>query len=158
MNHYRNIVKLTGIVLCSLFFGCSVVEDKAENPNIVIIYTDDQGSGDVSALNPNAKFSTPNLDRLVNEGVTFADGHSSDAVCSPSRYSLLTGRYSWRTSLKKGVLGADGPCLIEDGRMTIASMLKEQGYNTGMVGKWHLQMDFAGTIGDLITFLEFRHQ
>jgi len=68
------------------------------NPNIVIIYTDDQGYGDVSALNPGAKFHTPNLDKLVHEGITFTDGHSSDAVCTPSRYTLLTGRYSWRTS------------------------------------------------------------
>jgi arylsulfatase A len=120
---------------------------EAEKPNIVIIYTDDQGSGDVSALNPEAKFQTPNMDKLVNEGITFTDGHSSDAVCTPSRYSLLTGRYSWRTSLKHGVLLADGPCLIEKGRMTIASLLKEKGYKTAMIGKWHLQMDFAGTTG-----------
>jgi arylsulfatase A len=113
----------------------------------IIILTDDQGYGDVSALNPEAKFNTPNLDKLVNEGVTFTDGHSSSTVCTPSRYTLLTGRYSWRTSLKRGVLGADGPCLIENGRMTIASMLKEHGYNTAMVGKWHLRMDFAGTKG-----------
>lgn len=117
------------------------------NPNIIIIYTDDQGYGDVSTLNPNAKFKTPNIDRLATEGVIFTDGHSSDGVCTPSRYSLLTGRYSWRTSLKKGVLGADGPCLIEDNRMTIASLLKDNGYNTAMVGKWHLQMDFEGTKG-----------
>ncbi|WP_430933426.1 sulfatase family protein [Saccharicrinis sp. 156] len=134
------------------FVGCNQPKDKKESkitqkPNILIIYTDDQGYGDVSALNPEAKFKTPNMDKLANEGVVFTDGHSSDAVCTPSRYSLLTGRYSWRTSLKKGVLRADGPCLIEKGRMTIASMLKTKGYNTAMVGKWHLQMDFAGQPG-----------
>ncbi|MEI6865687.1 arylsulfatase [Flavicella sp.] len=118
-----------------------------EKPNIIIIYTDDQGVGDVSALNPNAKFKTPNMDKLANEGVVFTDGHSSDAVCTPSRYTLLTGRYSWRTSLKKGVLGADGPCLIEKDRTTIASLLKENGYNTAMIGKWHLQMEFEGEKG-----------
>lgn len=117
------------------------------NPNIVIIYTDDQGIGDVSALNSNARFQTPNIDRIAHEGVIFTDGHSSDAVCTPSRYSLLTGRYSWRTSLKKGVLGAEGPCLIESGRMTIASLLKNEGYHTAMVGKWHLQMEFEGEKG-----------
>jgi arylsulfatase A len=122
-------------------------EENPNQPNIVIIYTDDQGAGDVSALNPEAKFSTPNMDRLVNEGIAFTDGHSSDAVCTPSRYSLLTGRYSWRTSLKKGVLRADGPCLIEKDRMTIASMLRDNGYNTAMVGKWHLQMEFVGKKG-----------
>jgi len=117
-------------------------------PNIVIIYTDDQGYGDVSALNPAAKFNTPNIDKIANEGVIFTDGHSSDGVCTPSRYSLLTGRYSWRTALKNGVLGADGPCLIEKDRMTIASLLKDKGYNTAMVGKWHLQMEFEGTLGE----------
>ncbi|ALJ06859.1 hypothetical protein APS56_15040 [Pseudalgibacter alginicilyticus] len=133
-----------------MFFECGPEKkkQKIEKPNIIIIYTDDQGYGDVSALNPEAKFQTPNIDRIANEGAVFTDGHSSDAVCSPSRYSLLTGRYSWRTSLKKGVLGADGPCLIEEGRMTIASMLQDAGYNTAMVGKWHLNMQFEGRLGE----------
>jgi arylsulfatase A len=135
------------VVIALFGLSTAFTTTSKDNPNIVIIYTDDQGYGDVSALNPEAKFKTPNIDKLVNEGVTFTDGHSSDAVCTPSRYTLLTGRYSWRTSLKKGVLEADGPCLIEKGRMTIASLLKEKGYNTAMIGKWHLQMDFAGTKG-----------
>lgn len=135
------------VCLTSILLGCETKKTISNQPNIIIIYTDDQGSGDMSALNPNAKFQTPNMDRIANEGVIFTDGHSSDAVCTPSRYSLLTGRYSWRTSLKNGVLGADGPCLIEDGRMTIASLLKEQGYATAMIGKWHLQMDFVGSKG-----------
>ncbi len=130
-----------------IFLSCKKETPPATKPNIVIIYTDDQGYGDVSALNPEAKFQTPNMDRIANEGLVFTDGHSSDAVCTPSRYSLLTGRYSWRTSLKKGVLEADGECLIEEGRMTIASLLKENGYHTAMVGKWHLQMQFKGTKG-----------
>ncbi|MBJ2175934.1 sulfatase-like hydrolase/transferase [Aureibaculum sp. A20] len=129
-------------LLCG-FLACSAQKIK---PNIIIIYTDDQGYGDVSALNPEAKFKTPNMDKLAHEGITFTDGHSSDAVCTPSRYSLLTGRYSWRTSLKKGVLRADGPCLIEKDRMTIASMLKANGYQTAMIGKWHLQMEFEGDL------------
>lgn len=137
--------------LLIIFFSCYLVKGQTgiratQKPNIMIIYTDDQGYGDVSALNPNAKFKTPNIDRIANEGVVFTDGHSSDAVCTPSRYSLLTGRYSWRTSLKQNVLRADGPCLIEKDRMTIASLLREQGYNTAMIGKWHLQMEFEGTV------------
>lgn len=142
---FTNII--SAAIACFLLSSCTSTPKKKANPNIIIIYTDDQGYGDMSALNPDAKFRTPNMDRIANEGVIFTDSHSSDAVCTPSRYSLLTGRYSWRTSLKKGVLGADGPCLIEKDRMTIASLLKENGYSTAMVGKWHLQMDFAGTKG-----------
>ena len=120
----------------------------AQPPNIVLIYTDDQGVGDVSALNPEAKFQTPHLDRLVREGMSFTDGHSPDTVCTPSRYALLTGRYSWRTRLKKGVMGAEGPCLIEKGETTLASLLGAHGYQTAMVGKWHLGMVFPGEKGD----------
>ncbi|MGB7346097.1 MAG: arylsulfatase [Pirellulaceae bacterium] len=118
-------------------------------PNVVLVYTDDQGVGDVSALNADAKFQTPNIDRLVREGMTFTDGHSSDTVCTPSRYGLLTGRYSWRTSLKKGVMGADtDKGLIEDGRTTLATLLRDKGYRTGMFGKWHLGMQFDGDLGN----------
>ncbi len=134
-------------LILPLLGSCITPEQKPLKPNIIIIYTDDQGYGDVSALNPDAKFRTPNIDKLANEGVVFTDGHSSDGVCTPSRYSLLTGRYSWRTSLKRGVLGAEGPCLIEKDRMTIASMLQVNGYNTAMIGKWHLQMEFEGSPG-----------
>ena len=136
---------ILGVLL--LLFSMSTMAQSSPKPNIVIIYTDDQGYGDVAALNPDAKFKTPNMDILAKEGIIFTDGHSSDAVCTPSRYSLLTGRYSWRTSLKKGVLGADGPCLIEKDRMTLASLLQQNGYNTAMVGKWHLQMQFEGSLG-----------
>ena len=146
----KNMSKFTlslVVLMCCGLFSCAQKQaksTKAVKPNIVIIYTDDQGYGDVSALNSEAKFKTPNMDRLVNEGLTFTDGHSSDAVCTPSRYSLLTGRYSWRTRLKQNVVHADGPCLIEKDRMTIASLLGDNGYNTAMIGKWHLQMEFVG--------------
>ncbi len=116
-----------------------------QRPNILLIYTDDQGYGDLSCLNPDSKFDTPNIDRLASEGIVFTDGHCSDTVCTPSRYGLLTGRYSWRTHLKTGVMRAEGECLIPEGRMTLASLLREQGYITAMVGKWHLGMDFPGT-------------
>ena len=133
--------------LVTLFALLFAVLGQAERPNILLIYTDDQGYGDVSALNPNAKFETPNLDRLVREGMAFTDAHCSDTVCTPSRYGLLTGRYSWRTSLKKGVMGAEGKCLIADGRTTLASFLRNDGYETAMVGKWHLGMEFSGPKG-----------
>lgn len=121
---------------------------RAEPPNILLIYTDDQGYGDASSLNPDSKFKTPALDRLAREGLTFTNGHCSDTVCTPSRYGLLTGRYSWRTHLKRGVFPAEKPCLIEDGRTTLASLLRDQGYATAMVGKWHLGMEFPGTFGN----------
>ena len=133
-----------GIALLALF----CVRAHADKPNVIVIYTDDQGYGDASCLNPDAKFQTPNLDRLAREGVTFTDAHCSDTVCTPSRYGLLTGRYSWRTTLKRGVFGAEKECLIADGRMTLASLLRDNGYHTAMVGKWHLGMDFPGDWGD----------
>lgn len=133
-------------LLCAAFVSEAALP-KGERPNVILIYTDDQGYGDVSALNPGAKFKTPNLDRLVNEGLTFTDGHCSDTVCTPSRYGLLTGRYSWRTHLKSGVFGAERECLIEDDRVTLASLLRDAGYQTAMVGKWHLGMVFDGKLG-----------
>jgi arylsulfatase A len=129
----------------SVFFALLAIFAIAAPPNIIVIYTDDQGFGDASCLNPDAKFQTPNLDKLAAEGIAFTNAHSPDTVCTPSRYGLLTGRYCWRTSKKTSVMGAEGACLIADGRMTLASMLREQGYDTGMVGKWHLGMDFPGT-------------
>jgi arylsulfatase A len=118
-----------------------------QRPNIIFIYTDDQGYGDMSALNPQSKFQTPNLDRLAHEGMIFTDGHCADTVCTPSRYALMTGRYAWRTSLKSGVLHAEGDCLIAKARMTVASLLKKNAYQTAMFGKWHLQMKFPGSVG-----------
>jgi arylsulfatase A-like enzyme len=98
-------------------------------PNLIYVLTDDQGYGDVSALNPDGRIRTPHIDRLAAEGMTFTDAHSSSAVCTPTRYNVLTGRYNWRTHLKSGVLeGYDGPLIAED-RLTWASMLQAQGYN-----------------------------
>lgn len=134
-------MKLLCLLLTSLVcFSCSAVESK--KPNIIIIYTDDQGYGDSSLLNANSKFKTPAIDRIGKEGMVFTDGHSSNTVCTPSRYALLTGRYSWRTYLKKGVISSAGKPLIDNKRTTVASLLKRNGYNTAMVGKWHLGMNF----------------
>ena len=137
---HRHEPKLVGSAIRS--------NEDVSKPNIIIIYTDDQGYGDVGALNPDCKFETPNLDRIAKEGIAFTNGHSSDSICTPSRYGLLTGRYSWRTRMKKSVLGAEAKCLIADGRTTIPSLLKENGYHTAMVGKWHLGMDFPGKPGN----------
>src|SRR5580765_3298441 len=107
-------------------------------PNIVYILTDDLGYGDVDSLNPLGKIKTPQLDRFATEGMAFTEAHSSSAVCTPSRYNILTGRYNWRSTLKSGVLGGFSKPLIEKGRMTVADMLRSQGYQTAYVGKWHL--------------------
>ncbi len=107
-------------------------------PNLLLILADDLGSGDPAHANPASRIPTPQLDRLAREGMRFSDAHSPSAVCSPTRYGLLTGRYAWRTRLKRGVLWGNDPMLIEDDRPTLASMLQEAGYATAVVGKWHL--------------------
>lgn len=115
----------------------------SKNPNIIYILADDMGYGDVSSLSDRCVWKTPSIDRLAREGIAFTDAHSSSAVCTPSRYSILTGRYCWRTYLKQGVNGgASGP-LIEKGRTTIASLLKDAGYNTACIGKWHVGWNWA---------------
>jgi len=109
-----------------------------DRPNIVYILADDMGYGDLSCLNEDSRIRTVNLDELASRGMTFQDAHASSAVCTPSRYSILTGRYNWRSWLKEGVTFGFSKPVIEHGRMTVASLLKEQGYTTGCVGKWHL--------------------
>lgn len=113
-----------------------------QRPNIIYILADDMGYGDISCLNPASKLHTPRLDQLAAEGMTFTDAHSSSAVCTPSRYSILTGRYNWRSTLKQFVTMGYAPHLIEDDRMTVATMLQQKGYHTACIGKWHLGMDF----------------
>jgi arylsulfatase A len=115
----------------------------ASTPNLVYILADDMGYGDVSCLNPRSAWKTPAFDRLAAEGMAFTDAHAASAVCTPSRYSILTGRYNWRSSLKHGVLGGYSPPLVEEGRSTVASMLRASGYRTACVGKWHLGMEWA---------------
>ena len=113
----------------------------AEKPNIIFILADDMGIDSVSANNEAmGPLKTPHIDRLISQGINFTDAHSGSAVCTPTRYGLLTGRYCWRTRLKKAVLWDWGNPLINPERLTVAELLKEQGYTTGMVGKWHLGM------------------
>lgn len=117
--------------------------DAADRPNFVFILCDDLGYGDVRCLNPNGKIATPHMDRLAREGMIFTDAHSSSAVCSPTRYALMTGRYNWRSKLQSGVLGGLSPRLIEPGRLTVAEMLRKAGYHTACIGKWHLGMNWV---------------
>ncbi|VGO11713.1 Arylsulfatase [Pontiella desulfatans] len=113
----------------------------ANQPNVIVILADDMGSGDIRALNPDSAIPTPNLDRLSAEGATFTAAHSGSAVCTPTRYGLVTGRYCWRSRLKKGVLNGYSGHLIEPERFTIADLFRSKGYATACFGKWHLGMD-----------------
>jgi arylsulfatase A-like enzyme len=123
--------------------GTAPTEPPAARPNIVFLMADDMGYGDPGCYNSESKIPTPNMDRLAAQGMRFTDAHSPSAVCTPTRYGVLTGRYAWRTRLKSGVLSGYSPSLIEPGRMTVASLLKQSGYRTAGVGKWHLGLNWA---------------
>ena len=127
-------------LLCGWLMSLALVA--ADRPNIIVILADDQGFGDLGANNPLSKIATPHLDALAKGGIRFTDGHTSSGVCTPTRYSLLTGRYHWRTKLQSGVLGGFSTPLISKDRLTLAGLLKQQGYATGCFGKWHLGMSF----------------
>ena len=134
------------LILFTLFFVATACNPKTESslvsPNIVYILADDLGYGDVSALNPDSKIQTPNIDKLAEQSMTFTDAHSNSAVCTPTRYGILTGQYAWRSRIKKGVLLGYSPSLIEPATPTVAKYLQEQGYTTACIGKWHLGIDF----------------
>lgn len=133
---------LMGLGCLVLGQSCTTKEKEPQNPNIVFILADDLGYGDVSCLNENGKIPTPNIDRIAENGVVFTDAHSSSAVCTPTRYGILTGRYNWRSTLKQGVLGGYSKALISGTRTTMPRMLKRQGYTTAGFGKWHLGWDW----------------
>ena len=151
-SHVMHIIKSLFIsATASLFFCFSI--HASERPNIVYILCDDLGYGDVKCLNAQGKISTPHMDRIATEGMIFTDAHGSSAVCTPTRYGIMTGRYNWRTRLQSGVLGGLSPRLIEEGRLTVAAMLKAQGYHTSCVGKWHLGMNWVKLPGKEVTEL-----
>ena len=116
-------------------------------PNIVFILADDLGYGDVGYLNPQSRIPTPNIDRLATQGVRLTDAHDPTAVCTPTRYGIMTGRYCWRSRLKRGVLAPWEETLIESGRLTVPALLKRNGYDTAAVGKWHLGWQWPTTDG-----------
>lgn len=123
-----------------LFFGLSILHSAQaqQQPNIIYVLADDLGFGDLSSFNPDGKINTPHLDALAADGMMFTDAHTSSAVCTPTRYGILTGRYNWRSRIKSGVLWGKSKALIPTERTTVASMLQDQGYHTAFVGKWHL--------------------
>ncbi len=128
-------------LIISLLSADTLAQQK-QLPNIVIIMADDLGYGDFSSYGAQ-KVKTPAVDALANGGMRFTDAHTASSLCSPSRYSLMTGRYSWRTPLRAGVLTWFAKPLIEQNRMTLASLLKQSGYYTACVGKWHLGFEWA---------------
>jgi arylsulfatase A len=126
----------------SLTVGSPTANAANARPNIIFILADDMGYGDIQALNPDCKIQTPHLNKLAQGGMTFTDAHSSSSVCTPTRYGVLTGRYNWRSRLKKSVCWGFSRRLIEPGRMTVGSLLQDKGYHTAAIGKWHLGMDW----------------
>lgn len=116
--------------------------NSSKRPNVLFILADDLGQGDVSCFNPEAGWQTPNMDRLASQGMRFYDSHATSALCTPSRYGFLTGRYNWRSRLKQLVLPGDAESLIEKDRLTLAQFLSDRGYSTAVVGKWHLGLDW----------------
>lgn len=121
----------------------SLTSFSQDQPNIIYILTDDLGYGDISAYYQDGKINTPNIDGLAAEGMMFTDAHTTSSVCTPTRYSILTGRYNWRTELKESVLDGESESLIPNDRQTVASMLQDNGYSTAFIGKWHLGWDWA---------------
>ena len=142
----RDFFRTAGLSACALL--APPIASAARPPNIVVILADDLGFGDVHFLNPQrGRLATPNIDRLASEGMTFTDAHSGSAVCTPTRYGILTGRYAWRSRLQKGVLGPYDAPLISQGRLTLPSMLKANGYRTACIGKWHLGWNWPRAAG-----------
>ena len=151
MNHHRILLSRAAFCLLAAWPNGTMADHHEAKPNIVLILADDLGYGDVGCYNPEAKAPTPNIDRLASDGMRFTDAHSPSTVCTPTRYSLLTGRMAFRNGMKGVFTGAGGPCLIEDDRLTIAGMLRGQGYTTAMFGKWHVGLTFYDNTGKPIT-------
>jgi arylsulfatase A len=127
--------------------GMSPAEPAAAPPNILFILADDLGYGDLGCYNPESKVPTPHIDRLAAQGMRFTDAHSPSTVCTPTRYSILTGRMAFRTGNRSVFTGAGGPGMIEKERLTLPQMLRQQGYSTALFGKWHVGLTFLDSSG-----------
>jgi arylsulfatase A-like enzyme len=126
------------VVLAAVAAPVPAADTPRRLPNVVLVLCDDLGYGDPVCYNKDSKIPTPNIDRLASQGMRFTDAHTPSSLCTPTRYGVLTGRYCWRTSLKSGVLDGYSPLLIEPGRLTLPALLKQHGYATACIGKWHL--------------------
>ena len=159
-----NFIKLSLVLatLATIFWSCnahlSAGKQKVDNqstmtdakkPNIVFILCDDLGYGEIQSLAPEtSKIKTPHTDNLTREGMVFTDAHSGSAVCTPTRYGIMTGRYSWRTKLQRGVVQGHAPNLIKENRPTIANFLQNQDYHTAILGKWHLNFQYIDPVSN----------
>jgi arylsulfatase A len=128
-----------------LFLQCSNSPggEDDKKPNVIIIYADDLGYGDVSSYNPQSKIQTPHIDKLAEEGMKFMDAHSAASFCTPSRYSILTGNYCWRSQATSELQGGYNEPIIKEDEMTLGNLFKENGYNTAAIGKWHVGMKWT---------------
>jgi len=135
------------LLLFVLLYGCQTPKTESQLPNIVVVLADDLGYGDLSVYAENNKIKTPHLDQMAKEGLRFTDAHTPAAVCTPTRYGFLTGRYNWRSTLKKGVLTGNSNALIPQDRTTIATLLNKKNYHTAFIGKWHLGWNWATKTG-----------
>ena len=144
MQPYLRCLTLVTLLAISATFA-------AEKPNILFILADDLGYGDIACYNTESKIPTPHIDQLASDGMRFTDAHSPSTVCTPTRYSLMTGRMAFRTGFKGVFTGVGGPCMIAKERLTLPAMLKQQGYATAMFGKWHIGMTFFDDEGSRIT-------
>lgn len=139
------------LMVLAVFIGMAIANEPGAPPNVIFIMADDLGWGDMACYGA-TQFETPACDRLANEGMRFTDAHSPSSVCTPTRYSVLTGRYAWRSWLKNWVLQENHPLLIDTERMTMGKVFQQAGYRTGCVGKWHLGWgevigtDFSGEV------------
>ncbi|QZE12732.1 arylsulfatase [Halosquirtibacter laminarini] len=141
------------VAISALFAGCSTQKEKeVKRPNVIYILADDMGFGDIEACNTASKIKTPNLNKIAQEGALFTDMHSSSAVCTPTRYGIITGRYNWRSNLKNGVTWGESKALIDSSRTTVADLFKRRGYHTAYIGKWHLGWDWGMNSNNEIDF------
>ncbi len=142
--NFSQILSPAILILASLALatGPGVQRAAAAPPNVIVVMADDLGIGDISPTNADCKIKTPSLQKMADEGLTFLDAHSTSSVCTPTRYSLLTGRYNWRSRLAQGVLSGTSPHLIPAERPTVGHLMRQAGYHTAMIGKWHLGWDW----------------